>query len=158
MLWYPRAQIWQMWHLRAQIGQMWHMRAQIMWWHLRAQMWHVVASKGTYLTDVASEGTYLTCGGICVYRFDMWWHVCVQIWHVVASEGTYLTVVASEGTYLTDVVSEGRFDTKDIRQHWLPLGVTNCKIQDISSNEIFKRMNWMPFQDRVSYKRCLMMF
>ncbi len=23
---------------------------------------------------------------------------------------------------------------------------------------IFKRMNWMPFQDRVSYKRCLMMF
>ncbi len=24
------------------------------------------------------------------------------------------------------------------------------KIQDISSNEIFKRMNWIPFQDRVS--------
>ncbi len=33
-----------------------------------------------------------------------------------------------------------------------------CKIQDISSNEIFKSMNWMPFQDSVSYKRCLMMF
>ncbi len=33
-----------------------------------------------------------------------------------------------------------------------------CKTQDISSNEIFKRMNWMPFQDRVSYKCCLMMF
>ncbi len=33
-----------------------------------------------------------------------------------------------------------------------------CKIQDISSNEIFKRMNRMPFQDRVSYKRWLMMF
>ncbi len=33
-----------------------------------------------------------------------------------------------------------------------------CKIQDISSNEIFKRMNLMPFQDRESYKRCLMMF
>ncbi len=32
------------------------------------------------------------------------------------------------------------------------------KFQDISSNEIFKRMNWMPLQDRVSYKRCLMMF
>ncbi len=33
-----------------------------------------------------------------------------------------------------------------------------CKIQDISSNKIFKMMNWMPFQDGVSYKRCLMMF
>ncbi len=33
-----------------------------------------------------------------------------------------------------------------------------CKIQYISFNEIFKRMNWMPFQDRVSYKHCLMLF
>ncbi len=33
-----------------------------------------------------------------------------------------------------------------------------CKIQDMSSKEIFKTMNWMPFQDRVSYKRCLIMF
>ncbi len=30
-----------------------------------------------------------------------------------------------------------------------------CKIQDISSNEIFKMMNWIPFQDRASYKCCL---
>ncbi len=33
-----------------------------------------------------------------------------------------------------------------------------CKIQDISSSEIFKRINRMPFQDRVSYTCCLMMF
>ena len=33
-----------------------------------------------------------------------------------------------------------------------------CTIQDISSDEIFRKMNWMPFQDRVSYKRCLMMY
>ncbi len=33
-----------------------------------------------------------------------------------------------------------------------------CKIQDTSSNEIFKGMNWMPFQERVSYKCWLMMF
>ncbi len=32
------------------------------------------------------------------------------------------------------------------------------KIQDISSNEIFKANKWIPFQDRVSYKCCYIMF
>ncbi len=43
-------------------------------------------------------------------------------------------------------------------QKWAAWFKLRCKIQDISSNEIFKNMIWMLFQDRVSYKYCLMMF
>ncbi len=43
-------------------------------------------------------------------------------------------------------------------QKWVAWFILRCKIQHISSNETFKTMNWMPFQDTVSYKRCLMMF
>ncbi len=35
--------------------------------------------------------------------------------------------------------------------------ILRCKIRDISSKDLFNTMNWMPFYDRVRYKRCLMM-
>ncbi len=36
--------------------------------------------------------------------------------------------------------------------------ILRCKIRDIPSNEQFNTMNWMPFYDRVTFKRCLMMY
>ncbi len=36
--------------------------------------------------------------------------------------------------------------------------ILRCKIRDISSKNLFNTMNWMPFYDRVRYKRCLMMY
>ncbi len=36
--------------------------------------------------------------------------------------------------------------------------ILRCKIRDISSKDPFNTMNWMPFYDRVTYKRCLMMY
>ncbi len=36
--------------------------------------------------------------------------------------------------------------------------IPRCKIRDISSKDLFNTMNWMPFYDRVTYKRCLIMY
>ncbi len=36
--------------------------------------------------------------------------------------------------------------------------ILGCKIRDISSKDLFNTMNWMPFYDRITYKRCLMMY
>ncbi len=33
-----------------------------------------------------------------------------------------------------------------------------CRIIDISSKHLFNTMNWMTFYDRVTYKRCLMIY
>ncbi len=35
--------------------------------------------------------------------------------------------------------------------------ILRFKLRDISSKDLFNTMNWMPFYDRVTYKRCLMM-
>ncbi len=35
--------------------------------------------------------------------------------------------------------------------------ILRCNIRDISSKDLSNTMNWMPFYDRVTYKRCLMM-
>ncbi len=35
--------------------------------------------------------------------------------------------------------------------------ILSCKIRDVSSEELFNTMKWMPFYDRVAHKRCLMM-
>ncbi len=34
--------------------------------------------------------------------------------------------------------------------------ILRCKIIDISNKDLFNTMNWMPFYDRVTYKRCLL--
>ncbi len=36
--------------------------------------------------------------------------------------------------------------------------ILRCKISDISTKDLFNNMNWMLFYDRVTYKRCLMMY
>ncbi len=36
--------------------------------------------------------------------------------------------------------------------------ILRCHIRDISSKDLFNTMDWMPFYDRVTYKRCLMMY
>ncbi len=36
--------------------------------------------------------------------------------------------------------------------------ILRCKIRDISSRDLFNTMNWMPFYDRVTYTRCLMIY
>ncbi len=36
--------------------------------------------------------------------------------------------------------------------------ILRCKIRDISSKDLFNTMNWMPFYDRVIWKRCLVMY
>ncbi len=33
-----------------------------------------------------------------------------------------------------------------------------CQIRDISSDELYCKINWMPFSERVTYKSCLMMY
>lgn len=36
--------------------------------------------------------------------------------------------------------------------------ILKCGIQDMDSKALFSSIKWMPFQDRVSYRRCIMMF
>ncbi len=36
--------------------------------------------------------------------------------------------------------------------------ILRCTSRDITSKDLFNTMNWMPFYDRVTYKRCLMMY
>ena len=36
--------------------------------------------------------------------------------------------------------------------------ILNCRIRDISSVDLYAKMKWMPFDDRISYKRSLMMY
>jgi hypothetical protein len=36
--------------------------------------------------------------------------------------------------------------------------ILNCKIRDIDSRSLFKKLNWMPFEDRVTYRRAVLMF
>ncbi len=36
--------------------------------------------------------------------------------------------------------------------------ILRCKIRDLLSKDLFYTINWMPFYDRVTYKRCLMMY
>ncbi len=36
--------------------------------------------------------------------------------------------------------------------------ILRCKIRDISSKELLNTMNYVPIYDRVTYKRCLMIY
>ena len=36
--------------------------------------------------------------------------------------------------------------------------ILQCKVQDYSSMELFNSMKWMPFEERVKFKTCILMF
>ena len=36
--------------------------------------------------------------------------------------------------------------------------ILQCKISDYSSSQLFQMLKWMPFEERVSFKRCLLMY
>ncbi len=44
------------------------------------------------------------------------------------------------------------------QQKWVPCMMLRCKVRDGSSQDVFKQTKRVPFKDRVSYKRCRMVF